>query len=160
MSGFRLDRQPLEARRANSIDESHHERSLERSSSPASHDHHYATDVPSPPNKSLRQSITKNIKRLSALPRAPSISSKSDRRLSSEMRYSSRTPSPRHSGDSPQLSFKKIKSTDPAALFCHEVYGQNTTLQRCYIYASKINGLYLYDCGLSDWITEMKEPSS
>ncbi|KAF9534937.1 hypothetical protein CPB83DRAFT_843183 [Crepidotus variabilis] len=151
--------QPLEARRANSIDESHHERSVERSSSPASHDHHYATDVPSPPNKSLRQSITKNIKRLSALPRAPSISSKSDRRLSSEMRYSSRTPSPRHSGDSPQLSFKKIKSTDPAALFCHEVYGQNTTLQRCYIYASKINELYLYDCGLSDWITEMKEPS-
>lgn len=112
-------------------------------------------EAPSPPPKSLGNSLTTNLKRFSSLPRAPSLSSKSNSRSSSATSYSSRTPSLSiHHVVQPHRP--KIRSRDPAALFCHEVFSQRTPMERCVIYATKINELYLHDCGLSDWVTEMK----
>ncbi|KAF4619413.1 hypothetical protein D9613_005376 [Agrocybe pediades] len=122
-----------------------------RSMSPLSPD--VTGDAPSPPPKSLRNSLTQNLKRFSALPRTPSLSSRSSRPSSGSTRYSSRTPSPSLHRHAP---FKKDICKDPAALFCHEVYSQTTTLQRCAIYAGKINELYIHDSGLSDWVSETK----
>ncbi|KDR83419.1 hypothetical protein GALMADRAFT_235540 [Galerina marginata CBS 339.88] len=144
--------QPFDdARRAMSLDEPRQD-SLDRPLSPLSADH--TGEAPSPPPKSFRNSLSNNFKRISALPRTPSLSSRSGRRSSGSTRYS-RTPSPslRHA---PHPSVKKIISSNPAALFCHEVHSQNTTLQRCAIYATKINELYIHDCGLSEWVVETK----
>ncbi|PPR02487.1 hypothetical protein CVT24_002036 [Panaeolus cyanescens] len=153
-----LIQQPQEIRRGVSLDEQRAFAS-ERPTSPLSADHHsHHSDVPSPPPKSFRNSLTTNLKRFSSLPRAPSLSSRSAHRSSGSTRYSSRTPSPSaapHQRGSTHPPFKKIRSTNPAALFCHEVYSQTTTLQRCAIYTAKINELYLHDCGLSDWLVEM-----
>ncbi|KAJ3516210.1 hypothetical protein NLJ89_g1268 [Agrocybe chaxingu] len=145
--------QPLDGKRSLSFEEPPRG-SLDRPLSPLSYES--AGEAPSPPPKSLRNSLTSSLKRLSTLPKTSSISSRSARRSSGGTRHSSRTPSPvRHK--SPQRApFQKIKSTDPAALFCHEVNTQTTTLQRCAIYASKINELYLYDCGLAEWLAETK----
>ncbi|KAF9057420.1 hypothetical protein BJ165DRAFT_1520800 [Panaeolus papilionaceus] len=154
-----LVQQPQEMRRGMSLDEQRAFAS-ERPTSPLSTDNHsHHSDVPSPPPKSFRNSLTTNLKRFSSLPRAPSLSSRSAHRSSGSTRYSSRTPSPstthhRHR-TSAHTPFKKIRSTNPAALFCHEVYSQTTTLQRCAIYTAKINELYLHDCGLSDWLVDM-----
>lgn len=141
-----------DTRRSTSFDE--RRESPERSLSPSAAG--YATDAPSPPPKSLRTSLTNNLKRFSALPRTPSLSSKSGNRTSGSTRYTlSRTPSP-SIPISPRPAFKKIKSNNPAALFCHEVHGQNTTLQRCAIYAAKINELYIHDCGLMEWLDDSR----
>jgi len=113
-------------------------------------------EAPSPPPKSLRNSLTTNLKRFSSLPRTPSLSSQSNRRSSSGTSYSSRTPSSPSAHHVVQPHRPKIRSRDPAALFCHEVFSQRTSMERCVIYATKINELYLYDCGLSDWVAEMK----
>ncbi|KAF8901659.1 hypothetical protein CPB84DRAFT_1777139 [Gymnopilus junonius] len=112
----------------------------------------HTDEAPSPPPKSLRNSVANNMKRFSSLPKTPSLSSS---KRSSGSTYYSRTPppSPRHV---PHTSFKKIISSNPAALFCHEVHSQNTTLQRCTIYANKINELYIHDCGLSKWVVDTK----
>lgn len=126
--------------------------SAERSLSPTSSENN--RDAPSPPPKSFRNSLTNNFKRFSSLPRTPSHSSRSGR-VSSE--HSSRSPSPSpHRPFAPLPAAQKSKSTNPAALFCHEVYSQNTTMQRCVIYAAKINELYTHDCGLSEWVVETK----
>ncbi|KAF8204890.1 hypothetical protein BJ912DRAFT_1073256 [Pholiota molesta] len=128
--------------------------SLETPLSPSS-DINSIGEAPSPPPKSFRNSLTTNLKRFSSLPRTPSLSSKSARRSSESTRHSSRTPSPSiHMFSRP--AFKKIKATNPAALFCHEVHSQTTTLQRCAIYAAKINELYIHDCGLSEWVDDTK----
>ncbi|KAF8974654.1 hypothetical protein BDZ97DRAFT_1935452 [Flammula alnicola] len=144
-----------DARRSSSLDEPRRE-SFERPLSPLSADH--TGEAPSPPPKSFRNSLATNLKRFSALPRTPSLSSRSGRRSSGSTRYSSRTPSPSFNLSS-HPPFQKIKSTNPAALFCHEVYSQNTTMQRCVIYAAKINELYIHDCGLSEWVVETKSRS-
>ncbi|KAL0580797.1 hypothetical protein V5O48_001262 [Marasmius crinis-equi] len=51
---------------------------------------------------------------------------------------------------------KRIINPSPAALFCSEVYSapkkSSTSAERCAIYARKLNELYMYDCGLGDWI--------
>jgi hypothetical protein len=121
---------------------------------------HHTGDPPDPPPKSgFKFSLTSNLKRLSSLSRT-SISSKSvgsagrsshETRSPSPLSY----PYPPNSGS----NFPKTISMNPAALFCHEVDGQNTTMQRCIIYANKINELYLYDCGLSDWVKQMTDRS-
>lgn len=146
--------------RSSSLEKSRRD-SQERPLSPISPE--VTGEAPSPPPKSFRTSLSLNMKRFSALPRTPSISSKSGRRLSSDSNHlSSRTPSPSHRMSSATSSYarpstpRKVKTTNPAALFCHEVHSQNTTLQRCAIYAGKINELYNHDCGLSEWIFEMK----
>ncbi|KAF8803811.1 hypothetical protein BYT27DRAFT_7144427 [Phlegmacium glaucopus] len=148
---------PLENERKGGLaDETCHKQKLsespERCMSPESG---HGTEAPSPPPKSFRNSLTTNIKRLS-LSRTASLSSKSGRRWSGGTHYSSRTPSPSLHRVSPTPRFKKIRSTNPAALFCHEVNSQRTTSERCLIYATKINELYAYDCGLSEWVVNMK----
>ena len=130
--------------------------SPERSLSPTSLENN--GDAPSPPPKSFKNSLTNNLKRFSTLPGTPSRSLRSGR-VSSE--HSSRSPSPSfHHPSAPLPASQKIKSTNPAALFCHEVYSQNTTMQRCVIYAAKINELYIHDCGLSEWVIETKSHGS
>ncbi|KAF8165039.1 hypothetical protein B0H34DRAFT_793474 [Crassisporium funariophilum] len=145
---------PLEPKRGVSIDEHKRNLSPERAHSPLSEN--LTGTAPSPPPKSFRNSLTTNLKRFSSLPRTPSLSSRSDRRSSAGTRYSSRTPSPSLHPVSPP-PIQKIRSSNPAALFCHEVHSQRTTSERCIIYASKINELYLYDCGLSEWVVSMKD---
>jgi hypothetical protein len=39
-------------------------------------------------------------------------------------------------------------------MYCHEVQSQRSAQERCFIYAQKINELYICDCGLSDWVVE------
>lgn len=144
--------QPLGTRRrGNSVDEMH----LYRQSLVESPQRSDSSDAPSPPPKSLRNSLTMNIKRLS-LPRTPSLSSRSARWSGGNTHHSSRTPSPSIYHVSPPSQVPKITSTNPAALFCHEVHSQRTTSERCLIYATKINELHLYDCGLSEWVINMK----
>ncbi|EAU84506.2 hypothetical protein CC1G_00025 [Coprinopsis cinerea okayama7 len=125
--------------------------------------------APSPPPKSFRNSFivqqtAANLKRFSSLPRTPSraSTSRSDQRSSAETHYShrsSRTPSPvrsrQHHQQRPVVRRKRVDS-NPAAMFCHEVYQQRTTAERCQIYIEKINELYIHDCGLSGWVLEMK----
>ena len=149
--------QPLNKRKGGSVDESHicKQRHPE---SPEPSDSGGGSDAPSPPPKSFRNSLTVNIKRLS-LPRTASLSSKSarSRRWSGgNTHYSSRTSSPSIHRVSPPPLVPRIKSSNPAALFCHEVRSQRTTSERCLIYATKINELHLYDCGLSEWVVNMK----
>ena len=142
--------QPLgTTRRRSSVDEAHLYK-LNFRESPEGSESGCGSDAPSPPPKSLRNSLTKRL----SLVRTTSLSSKSPRRWSGgNTHYSSRTPSP-----SIHLVSRvpKIKSINPAALFCHEVHSQRTTSERCLIYATKINELNLYDCGLSEWVVNMK----
>ncbi|KAG5654074.1 hypothetical protein H0H81_007800 [Sphagnurus paluster] len=116
----------------------------------------HSGETPSPPPKSFRNSLTSSLKKFSSsLPRTPSLSSKS--RRSSETYYSSRTPSPSsHMATLPPAFHPKIKSAHPPAMFCTEVMSGRTSLERCTIYAEKINELYLYDSGLGDWIFDAK----
>lgn len=126
--------------------------------SPEPSDSGGGSDAPSPPPKSFRNSLTMNLKRLS-LSRTASLSSKSarSRRWSGgNTHHSSRTSSPSIHRVSPPPLVPRIKATNPAALFCHEVHSQRTTSERCLIYATKINELHLYDCGLSEWVVNMK----
>jgi hypothetical protein len=147
--------QPLgNKRKSGSVDESHsYKHRLPESPEPS--DSGGASDAPSPPPKSFRNSLTVNLKRLS-LPRTASLSSKSarSRRWSGGNTHHSSSPSIHRV--SPPLLVPKIRSTNPAALFCHEVHSQRTTSERCLIYATKINELHLYDCGLSEWVVNMK----
>ena len=135
---------------------------LDQPKSPLSADHLSVEQPPEPPLKGLRRSLTTKVKRFSSISRAASLSSKSTNRSSQDTRRSSRTPSPLAHYATPTTtssSHNKIISMNPTALFCHEVVGQTTTLQRCYIYANKINELSMYDCGLSSWIGQMKDQS-
>jgi hypothetical protein len=127
------------------------------------------SDTPSPPPKSFRNSLTTNLRRFASLPRTPSMSSRSSksvRRLSSPQ-PSSGTPPPSEpspsmlsvpildSSPAPQPR-PKIRSQYPSAMHCSEVFGRKTAVERCAIYAHKINELYMYDSGLGDWIIETK----
>lgn len=135
---------------------------LDQPKSPLSADHLSVEQPPEPPLKGLRRSLTTKVKRFSSISRAASLSSKSTNRSSQDTRRSSRTPSPLAHYATPTTissSHNKIILMNPSALFCHEVVGQTTTLQRCYIYANKINELAMYDCGLSSWIGQMKDQS-
>lgn len=47
----------------------------------------------------------------------------------------------------------------PSAMNCNELHGRGnklTSSEKCAIYRRKINELYMYDCGLSGWVEEMK----
>lgn len=115
-----------------------------------------SNNAPSPPPKSFRNSLTTGLKRFSTL------SAKSARRSSSsthETNESLRTPSPPGTTHTKNVH-RKILDYNPPAMFCHEVYQQRTTAERCAIYVAKINELYIYDCGLSDWVIEMKYRTS
>lgn len=131
---------------------------LTRSSGSRSRSPPYTADgAPSPPPKSHRNSlIASGLKRFSSLPRTPSSSTKSEKRQSmTSTQHSSRTPSPsppmRRSRPRP-----KIKSRNPAAMYCSEVLSNRSARERCEAYAHKINELYMYDCGLGDWVVEAR----
>lgn len=115
--------------------------------------------TPSPPPKSLKTSLTANLKRFSSLPRTPSPSNKSLAH-SSSTRSRGRTPSPSvHSVPLPSLPVqmprrRKIISQHPAALICADIVTRKSAQERCALYAQKINELYAHDCGLSDWVAE------
>ena len=38
-----------------------------------------------------------------------------------------------------------------------DVLAKKTSLERAIGYANKINELYMYDCGLGDWVVSMKD---
>lgn len=145
-----------EARRGGSFEEPSHPSPL----SPLLSDHHHTSDPPDPPPKSgFKFSLATNLKRLSSLSRT-SISSKSVGSVGRSS-FETRPPSPLSYPyfSNSRSNTQKTISMNPAALFCREVDGQNTTLQRCIIYANKINELHLYDCGLSDWLIQMTDRS-
>jgi hypothetical protein len=55
---------------------------------------------------------------------------------------------------------KKVVQQWPSAMFCNGMHGRGnrkmTSSEKCAIYRRKINELYIYDCGLSGWVEEMK----
>jgi hypothetical protein len=118
-----------------------------------SHDHTGST--PSPPPKSPKSprvfNALKSLKRLSSsLPRTPSI-------ISGKSSNGPRTPSPSAPPFIPvPIQIQKIKSSWPAAMQSSDIYNMRTTSDRCTAYAQKINELYIYDCGLGDWLADVK----
>lgn len=121
--------------------------------------------LPSPPPKSFRTSFATNMKRFSSLPRTPTSPPAPDpRRLRHHPGGLSveRPPSPPISIPLPRppRSHRRKKDPYPAALFCAEVHAERNTVERCLIYIEKINELYNYDCGLSDWVAQTKFKST
>ncbi|KAH9918121.1 uncharacterized protein B0H18DRAFT_1086874 [Fomitopsis serialis] len=108
----------------------------------------------------LKGALT-NLKRFSALPRTPSLTS---------ARAKSPTPSPqaspRHSESrdaplpvppvplpvKPKVVRPRIKAAWPEAMACRDVMAKRNPLERSIGYAHKINELALYDCGLTEWV--------
>ncbi|KAL4075776.1 hypothetical protein J3A83DRAFT_4157046 [Scleroderma citrinum] len=97
-----------------------------------------------------------NMKRFSTLPRTPSLMSLN--RLSVASKRSSRAPSPSvHSSIPPvRPPIRRIKSASPSAMYFADVVAKKSPLERSMGYARKINELYHYDCGLGDWIVEVR----
>ncbi|ESK82895.1 hypothetical protein Moror_1369 [Moniliophthora roreri MCA 2997] len=116
--------------------------------------------TPSPPPKSFRNSLTHGLKRLSlnsSISRSPSIGGR--RSLSHSRNGSTSSTLPPLPNDAVLIqphAHKRIRDPSPPALYCHEVYATKSASERCMIYAKKINELYLYDCGLADWVLEAK----
>ncbi|KAH9960490.1 hypothetical protein BC827DRAFT_400151 [Russula dissimulans] len=86
-------------------------------------------------------------KRNSSLPRTPS--SKSPR-----VSIYTRSPSPA------SLPKPRIRARSPDAMRFKDVLNKRTALERAIGYANKINELSMYDCGLGDWVTLLKERGS
>lgn len=122
------------------------------SHTPSTMSHSTAPSPPPKSPKSFRTSLTKGLKRMS-LPRSPSFKSLARSSSVGHSGSQPRTPSPSLPPPPPRQR-PKIRSLYPAAMYCHEVYSQRNTQERCIIYAQKINELYSCDCGLGDWIFE------
>ncbi|KAJ3977532.1 hypothetical protein EV361DRAFT_863793 [Lentinula raphanica] len=54
------------------------------------------------------------------------------------------------------IKHKRKIDPSPAAMFCSEVTSRRNASERCMLYAQKINELYMYDCGLGDWMEQMR----
>lgn len=54
----------------------------------------------------------------------------------------------------------KIKSTSPDAMFFSDLLSKRSAHERTLGYAKKINELYMCDCGLTEWIQNVKTPAS
>ena len=93
-----------------------------------------------------------NLKRFSALPRAPSFVST----VPSSISLESRTPSPLLKPARKLPPHLKSKSPWPAALQYNDVTSKRNPMDRCRGYAGKINELAMYDCGLNEWMVAMK----
>lgn len=107
-----------------------------------------------PPFLDMKVKNIFNKKRFSALPRTPSLMSLN--RLSLGSKHSSRSPSVTHPNASLALPIHRIKSAYPSALQFGDVLGRKTALERSLGYARKINELYNHDCGLADWMAEVR----
>ncbi|KAF8271007.1 hypothetical protein EI94DRAFT_1797594 [Lactarius quietus] len=97
-------------------------------------------------SSSPRRGVLTSLKRYSSLPRTPSRSPRSPR-----MSIFTRSSSP----ESP--SRPRIRARSPDAMQFKDVLSKKTSLERAIGYANKINELYMYDCGLGDWVVSMKE---
>jgi len=90
-----------------------------------------------------------NSKRFSALPRAPSLISKSKpSRRASRTSSPSLPPVPKHR--------ERIVEQWPMAMQYKDVLECKTPLERSLGYARKINELAMYDCGLTIWMDAVK----
>jgi hypothetical protein len=98
----------------------------------------------SPTESKRKGGILTNLKRYSSLPRPPSMRSQSQR-MSVFARKSSPPPKPR------------IRARSPDAMRFKDVLNKKSAVERATAYANKINELSMYDCGLGDWVTSMKE---
>lgn len=114
-----------------------------------------AKNEPLPSDSRIRSALS--IKRFSSLPRTPSPISLIQ--PPTEIKRSSRTPSPsfvHHSVPKTLPPVQKVKSAWPAAMHFADVAVKKNALDRSVGYAQKINELYMYDCGLGDWIVETR----
>lgn len=105
----------------------------------------------------LRVRSALSIKRFSSLPRTPSPISLIQPSI--ESKRSSRTPSPSFVGHSVAKILppvQKVKSAWPPGMHFADVVVKKNALDRSVGYAQKINELYMYDCGLGDWIVETR----
>lgn len=114
-----------------------------------------AKNEPQPSDLRIRSALS--IKRFSSLPRTPSPISLIQ--PLTERKGSSRTPSPSFVGHSVPKTLppvQKVKSAWPPAMHFADVAVKKNALDRSVGYAQKINELYMYDCGLGDWIAETR----
>ncbi|KAF7353033.1 hypothetical protein MVEN_01271000 [Mycena venus] len=63
---------------------------------------------------------------------------------------------PRQNQRQPMPRRRKIVSRNPPALSSADLVGKKSALERCSLYAQKINELYMHDCGLSEWMVEAR----
>ena len=115
---------------------------------------------PSSSPRHLGRSLTANLKRFSSLPRAPSRSARSEKRLSGGSASTASTLPPHAEEYVPLMPrspppFQKIISPWPQAMFYADVTSKKSALERSLGYAAKINELYIYDCGLSDYVADI-----
>ncbi|KAG0705413.1 hypothetical protein DFH29DRAFT_276508 [Suillus ampliporus] len=108
-----------------------------------------------PSDARVRSALT--MKRFSSLPRTPSQMSLNQ--LSTGSKRSSRTPSPPlvdHAVLRAPPPVQKVRSAWPPAMHFADVVVKKNPFDRSVGYAQKINDLYMYDCGLGDWIVETR----
>ncbi|KAH8830664.1 hypothetical protein DL96DRAFT_1813678 [Flagelloscypha sp. PMI_526] len=101
---------------------------------------------------------TLDAKRLSSLPRTPSLSSSMAIPPTPPTRNVSlaiHPPIMEEDVRPPRPAFR-YKSRNPPAMSCDDIPKRKSPLERCSLYARKINELYMYDCGLADWIAETR----
>ncbi|KIY73772.1 hypothetical protein CYLTODRAFT_485275 [Cylindrobasidium torrendii FP15055 ss-10] len=122
------------------------------------------SETPSPPPKSLRDSLTRGLKRMS-LSRTSSLSSTSSSPPPAPYNRLG-PPSTAHFAPSHRPPLHKIKTLYPAAMYCpelHPIPGSGApklnSIDRCKLYTQKINELYVHDCGLGDWLFEARDRS-
>ncbi|KAF8211418.1 hypothetical protein K438DRAFT_40965 [Mycena galopus ATCC 62051] len=152
-------------------------------SPPASLSH--SQDV-TPSKTRARTSLGAGLKRFASLPRTPSPSGRSSRSLgrssSTSTHRSAKSPRGSPAGQTsplpPPSSWhassnyshsethanlqqhiprrNKIVSRNPPAMSSADIFGRKSALERCSLYAQKINELYEHDCGLSQWVVEAR----
>ena len=116
---------------------------------------------PSSSPRYLGRSLTANFKRFSSLPRTPSRSARSEKRLSGGSVSTVSTLPPHAEEEIPSIRrspppFQKIMSPWPQAMVYTDVTSKKSALERSLGYAAKINELYLYDCGLSNYVIDIQ----
>ena len=94
----------------------------------------------SPPEPKRKMGLLTNLKRYSSLPRTPSIKS--------PISIFTRSPTPPR---------RRIRARSPDAMRFRDILNKRSALERAIGYANKINELSMYDCGLGEWVTSMKE---
>ncbi|KAJ6516177.1 hypothetical protein C8R45DRAFT_919997 [Mycena sanguinolenta] len=134
----------------------------------------------------VRTSLGAGLKRFASLPRTPSPGSRSSRSLARSSSTSARSiggspspaaqtsPLPPPSSWNPNANYaqsdlhasldsrqsmprrRKIVSRNPPALNSTDILSRKSALERCSLYAQKINELYMHDSGLSEWVVEAR----
>lgn len=112
--------------------------------------------TPSPPPKSSRHLPSTMIaaRRDGTLPRTPSNTISIMSALTDL--YPPSSPESPPTSPMKRLQHRRTKSLNPHAMMLGDAPNKKTALERCAAYANKINELYLYDCGLDEWISDVK----